>query len=66
MKGSTKGSRREKYDSMCGTTQKAVEPMLRMMQSIWHSSHAVVMDSGFCVLRGIVELAKRWFIMIQL
>eukprot|EP00957_Ditylum_brightwellii_P208981 15359741-Ditylum_brightwellii.AAC.1 len=30
-----------------------------MTQLIWHASHAVVMGSGFCFLRGIVELANR-------
>jgi hypothetical protein len=32
--------------------------ILRMCQSIFHSGKLVVLDSGFCVLRGIIELIK--------
>ena len=38
---------------------KTVGLILRMMKTIWHSSRVVIMDSGFCVLKGLVELAKR-------
>ena len=37
---------------------KTVGLMLRMCQSIFHSGKLVVLDSGFCVLRGIIELKK--------
>ena len=26
---------------------------------MWHTGHVVVLDSGFCVLQGIVELCKK-------
>ena len=32
--------------------------MLRMCQSIYHSGKLVILDSGFCVLKGIIELKK--------
>lgn len=37
---------------------KTVGLMLRMCQSIFHSGKLVVLDSGFCVLKGIIELKK--------
>lgn len=37
---------------------KTVGLMLRMCQSIFHTGKLVVLDSGFCVLKGIVELMK--------
>jgi hypothetical protein len=37
---------------------KTVGLMLRMCQSIYHSGKLVILDSGFCVLKGIIELKK--------
>ena len=37
---------------------KTVGLMLRMCQPIWHTGKVVILDSGFCVLKGIVELKK--------
>jgi hypothetical protein len=38
---------------------KTVGLLLRMTQHIWNTGRVVILDSGFCVLSGIVELAKR-------
>ena len=38
---------------------KTVGLMLRMCQPLFGSGKAVVMDSGFCVAKGIVELEAR-------
>ena len=37
----------------------AVSLLLRMCESIYNSGCVVILDSGFCVLKGIVELYKR-------
>jgi hypothetical protein len=37
---------------------KTVGLMLRMCQSIYHSGKLVILASGFCVLKGIIELKK--------
>lgn len=37
---------------------KTVGLMLRLTHPIWHTGKLVVMDSGFCVLKGIVEMRK--------
>ena len=29
-----------------------------MTQPIWNSGRVVILDSGFCVLQGLIELAK--------
>ena len=36
-----------------------VNLLLRMCSSIYGSGRIVILDSGFCVLKGIIELAKR-------
>ena len=33
--------------------------LLRLTKLLWHTGKVVVLDSGFCVLQGIVELKKR-------
>jgi hypothetical protein len=38
---------------------KTVGLLLRMTRHIWNTGRVVILDSGFCVLSGIVELAKR-------
>ena len=38
---------------------KTVGLLLRLTKSIWGSSKVLVLDSGFCVLKGIVELRKK-------
>jgi hypothetical protein len=40
------------------TLGKTVGLMMRMCQSIFHSGKVVVLDSGFCVWKGIIELKK--------
>ena len=32
--------------------------LLRMLQSYFHTARYIVLDSGFCVLKGIIELCK--------
>ena len=38
---------------------KTVGLLLRLTTSIWHTGRVVILDSGFCVLKGIVELRRR-------
>jgi hypothetical protein len=38
---------------------KTVGLLLRLSKPIWDSGKVVILDSGFCVLKGIVELKKR-------
>jgi hypothetical protein len=38
---------------------KTVGLMLRLTRPIWHTGKHVVMDSGFCVLKGIIEMRKK-------
>jgi hypothetical protein len=38
---------------------KSVGLLLGMTRPIWNTGRVVILDSGFCVLSGIVELAKR-------
>jgi hypothetical protein len=38
---------------------KTVGLLLRMTKPIWNTGRVVILDSGFCVLSGIVQLAKR-------
>jgi hypothetical protein len=33
--------------------------LLRLTKSLWHTGKVVILDSGFCVLSGIIELKKR-------
>lgn len=42
-----------------GDKGKTVGLLLRMTRPIWYKGFVVVLDSGFCVLKGIVELAKK-------
>jgi hypothetical protein len=44
------------YDSLGG---KTVGLLLRLSENLWHSGKIVVLDSGFCVLRGLIELRKK-------
>ena len=37
---------------------KTVELLLRMIDGIWISGRVIILDSGFCILRGIIELSK--------
>lgn len=38
---------------------KTVGLLLRLTKPLWSTSKVVVLDSGFCVLKGIVELRKK-------
>jgi hypothetical protein len=38
---------------------KTVGLLLRLTKSLWGTGKALVLDSGFCVLQGIVELKKK-------
>ena len=33
--------------------------LLRMLTPIFHKGYVVILDSGFCVLKGIIELRKK-------
>ena len=53
MEGKDKPPQVNKEFSNCG---KMVGLLLRLTCPIWHSSRLVILDSGFCVLKDIVEL----------
>ncbi len=38
---------------------KTVGVLLQLLNSVFHSGRYVVLDSGFCVLKAIVELKKK-------
>jgi hypothetical protein len=38
---------------------KTVGLLLRMTRPIWNTGRVVILNSGFCVLSGMLELAKR-------
>jgi hypothetical protein len=38
---------------------KTVGLLLRLTRSLWNTAKVVVLDSGFCVLKGIIELRKK-------
>ena len=38
--------------------RKTIELLLRMTQGIWISSRVIILNSGFCILIGIVEMSK--------
>lgn len=38
---------------------KTVGLLLRLTRSLWNTSKVVVLDSGFCVLLGLIELRKK-------
>ena len=38
---------------------KTVGLLLRLTESLWGTAKTVILDSGFCVLKGIVELKKK-------
>ena len=46
---------KQKYDNL----GKTVGLLLRMTEGFWGTAKIVVLDSGFCVLQGLIELAKR-------
>ena len=48
----------EKPADLTNQHGKTVGLLLRMCESLYHTGKVVVLDSGFCVLRGLVELQK--------
>ena len=38
---------------------RTVGLLLRLTTPIWHQARTVILDSGFCVLKGIIELKKK-------
>ena len=38
---------------------KTVVLLLRLTKPLWHTANLVILNSGFCVLKGIVELRKK-------
>ena len=38
---------------------KTVRTMLRCTRPIWNCANVVIMDSGFCVTKGLVDLRKK-------
>lgn len=46
---------RPEFDGM-GTT---IGLLLRLTRNLWNSGKVVVLDSGFCVLQGIIELRRK-------
>ncbi len=54
-----KDAPRERGKPEFETLGKTVGLLLRLTRSIWHTATALVLDSGFCVVKGIVELRKK-------
>ena len=46
----------QEFDDLGG---KTVGLLLRLSKSIWKSARIIILDSGFCVLKGIIELRKK-------
>ena len=46
----------QEFDDLGG---KTVGLLLRLSKSIWGSARIIILDSGFCVLKGIIELRKK-------
>lgn len=46
---------RKEFDEM----GKTVGLLLQVTRQIWSTGKVIILDSGFCVLKGIVELMKR-------
>jgi hypothetical protein len=38
---------------------KTVGLLLRLTERLWGTGKVVILDSGFCVLKGIVEVARK-------
>ena len=49
---------KDRHGKTCGL-------LLRLCESIYNTGKIVVLDSGFCVLKGLVEL-KKWVFMSML
>jgi hypothetical protein len=49
------GEIRKEHDEL----GKTVGLLLRLTKSIWSTGKVIILDSGFCVLRGIIELYKK-------
>ena len=47
----------QQFDDMGST----VGLLLRMLTPIFHKGYVIILDSGFCVLKGIIELRKKVF-----
>ena len=48
---------RPEFDT--STNMKTVGLMLRLTRSLWNNGKAVIMDSDFCVLKGVLIIRKR-------
>lgn len=46
------------FEKTDGIVMKTVGLLKRMTRSLWGTGKVVIMDSGFCVLRGLIELKK--------
>ena len=51
--------RSRKYQEFDDLGGKTVGLLLRLSKSIWGSARIIILDSGFCVLKGIIELRKK-------
>jgi Transposase IS4 len=49
----------ERGASLHDNMGKTVGLLLRLTQSIYHSGKVIILDSGFCVLKGLIELRKK-------
>jgi Transposase IS4 len=54
-----KGTPRKKPPKEFESLGKTVGLLLRLTKPLWGTAKMVVLDSGFCVLKGIIELKKR-------
>ena len=46
------------FEELCG---KTVVLLFRMMKSYFDTVRYIIIDSGFCVLKGIIQLSKNGF-----
>ena len=49
----------KEFNQIEGRKTKMVGLLLRMTKPLWNSGKVVVLDSGFCVLKGLMRLLKR-------
>jgi len=49
----------EEHEPEFSDRGKTVGLLLRLTRSLWNTTKVVVLDSGFCVLQGLIELRKK-------
>ena len=52
------GNKRPKELPLDRSTKKTTTLLLRLCKSLYNAGKVVILDSGFCVLEGLIELKK--------